>query len=253
MATVGGDDHVVAHAAYAGDDAHPDRAEVALTIADRMQGKGMGTLLLGQLAEVAAQAGVSTFTGELLPENHQMIKVLRDSGFAVATRTVPRAILIEFPTSMTEEAWDRFQRREHVAAVAAVRTILAPRAVAVIGASRRRETVGGALFHNLREGGFAGPVFPVNPQAEVVQSVRAYPSVTDVPGPVDLAVVAVPAPLVVEAAQQCAAKGVRGLVVAVGVVHDASFGPAGEGVTIVDARVRIKLAPPTPLVGARQP
>jgi acyl-CoA synthetase (NDP forming)/RimJ/RimL family protein N-acetyltransferase len=225
VATFGGGDHVVAHAAYAGDDAHPDRAEVALAITDRMQGKGIGTLLLGQLAEAAAQAGVSTFTGEVLPENHQMIKVLRDSGFAVATRTLPGTILVEFPTSLTEEARDRFQRREHIAAVAAVRTVLAPRSVAVIGASRRRETIGGTLFHNLREAGFEGPVFPVNPLAEVVQSVRAYPSVAEIPAPVDLAVVAVPAPLVVQAARQCAAKGVRGLVVVA--AGFAEHGPQG--------------------------
>ena len=82
-----------------------------------------------------------------------------------------------------------------------------------MGASRRRGTVGAELFHNLLAGGFNGPVYPVNPNAPVVQSVVAYPSIAEVPGPVDLAVVAVPAAAVVRAAEECAAAGVRALVV----------------------------------------
>ena len=85
--------------------------------------------------------------------------------------------------------------------------------MAVIGASRRRGTVAGELFHNLLAAGFNGPVYPVNPKASVVQSVLAYKSVLDVPGPVDLAVLAVPAPAVVQAARDCATKGVRAIVV----------------------------------------
>jgi RimJ/RimL family protein N-acetyltransferase len=138
VVTAGGDGQVVAHGAYECDPSHPDHAEVALAIADRMQGKGIGTLLLGQLAEAATSARVSTFTAEVLPENHEMIKVLCDSGFAVVTRAVRGALLVEFPTSLTKEAADRFRRREHVAAVAAIRAVLEPHTVAVIGASRRR-------------------------------------------------------------------------------------------------------------------
>ncbi len=213
VATFGADHQVVAHGAYDRGRAHPERAEVALAISDGMQGKGIGTLLLGQLAEIAAEDGVSTFDAEVLPENHEMVAVLRDSGFAVATRTVPGALLIEFPTALAEEARQRFQRREHTAAVAAVHAVLAPRTVAVVGASRRPGTIGGTLFRDLRETGFGGPVFPVNPHAEVVQSVPAYHSVTEVRGPVDLAVVAVPAAEVLQAVRECAAKGVRGVVV----------------------------------------
>ncbi len=142
-----------------------------------------------------------------------MREVFRDSGFPVTTKALPGELWYELPTSLTPQALDRFERREQIAAVAAVRTLLAPRSVAVVGASRTRGTVGGELFHNLLAAGFQGPVYPVNPKAEVVQSVAAYPSVTDVPGPVDLAVVAVPAPAVVQAVQECAAKGVRSIVV----------------------------------------
>ena len=94
---------------------------------------------------------------------------------------------------LTPEGLERFERREQTAAAAAMRVFLAPRSVAVVGASRRRGTVGAELFHNLLAGGFNGPVYPVNPTAPVVQSVVAYSSIAEVPGPVDLAVVAVPA------------------------------------------------------------
>jgi len=94
-----------------------------------------------------------------------------------------------------------------------MRAFLAPRSVAVVGASRRRGTVAGELFHNLLTVGFNGPVYPVNPNTPVVQSVLAYPSLGEVPGPVDLAVLVVPAPAVIGAAREAAAKGVRALVV----------------------------------------
>ncbi len=88
-----------------------------------------------------------------------------------------------------------------------------PRSVAVVGASRRRGTISGEIFHNLLAHGFAGPVYPVNPTSEVVQSVRAYPTVGECPGPVDLAVIVVPKDKVLAAVDDCGRKGVRGLVV----------------------------------------
>jgi acetate---CoA ligase (ADP-forming) len=213
VATSGAEARVVGHAGFERQPDHPDRAEVAFEIADAMQGKGLGTILLGQLAEAANQLGIQTLDAEVLPENHQMVKVFRDSGFPVKTHSVPGALLIEFPTSLSPEALERFERREQVAATAAMRAFLEPRSVAVVGASRRRGAVSGELFHNLLEAGFNGPVYPVNPKAPVVQSVVAYKSVLDVPGPVDLAVLALPAPYVVEAAGECAAKGARAIVV----------------------------------------
>jgi acetate---CoA ligase (ADP-forming) len=156
---------------------------------------------------------VQVLNAEVLPENHRMIRVFRDSGFPVKTHSLPGALLVEFPTTPSPEALERFERREQVAAAAAMRAFFAPGSVAVIGASRRRGTVAGELFHNLLVAGFNGPVYPVNPKAPVVQSVPAYKSVLEVPGPVDLAVLVVPAPCVVQAARDCAAKGVRAIVV----------------------------------------
>jgi acetyl coenzyme A synthetase (ADP forming)-like protein len=213
VAISGADGRVVGHAGFERQPDHQDRAEVALEIADAMQSKGLGTILLGQLAEAANQLGIQVLDAEVLAENHQMVKVFRDCGFPVRTHSLSGYLLIEFPTSLSPEALERFERREQVAATAAMRAFFEPRAVAVIGASRRRGTVSGELFHNLLAAGFNGPVYPVNPKASVVQSVVAYTSVLDVPGPVDLAVLALPAPSVVEAAEECAAKGVRAIVV----------------------------------------
>ncbi len=88
-----------------------------------------------------------------------------------------------------------------------------PRSVAVIGASRSRESIGGQILHNLLAANFRGPVFPVNPAARDVQSVAAYPSATAIPGEVDLAVVAVPRPHVRDVIEDCGRKGVRCVIV----------------------------------------
>jgi acetyl coenzyme A synthetase (ADP forming)-like protein len=221
IATVGGGAQIIGHATYVG--IADDRAEVAFAVDDRYQGRGLGTIMLGQLAEVAAANGFHQFEAVVLPENYRMIGVFRESGFPLEVKAGFNEILVRFPTLLTEAAIERFERREQTAAISALTAFLHPRAVAVIGASRQRRTVGGETFHNLLSGEFAGPVYPVNPSAEVVQSVLAYPSVEAIPGPVDLAVIVVPAERVLEVAQGCGRKGVRALV-----VISAGFGEAGD-------------------------
>ena len=211
VATTGPGARIVGHASYAR--THEERAEVAFTIADDYQGRGLGTLLLGQLAEVAAANGIRRFDAVVMPVNYRMLGVFRDSGFPIETSTDPGEIHVAFPTSLTPQAIESFERREQIGAVNALAHVLRPSSIAVIGASRRAGTVGAAVFRNLLAGGFAGPVYPVNATAQVVQSVLAYPTVEATPGPVDLAVIAVPSAAVLEVAEQCARKGVRALVV----------------------------------------
>lgn len=91
--------------------------------------------------------------------------------------------------------------------------IFRPRSVAVIGASRRPGSIGRQVFTNLLERDFRGPVFPVHPKEKVIQSIKAYPTVIEVPDEVDLAVIIVPRDHVIDVAKQCGMKGVRGLVV----------------------------------------
>lgn len=217
-------DAIIAHGAYirTGD----DRAEVAFLVADAWQGHGIATILLAHLASIAQQHGISTFTAEVLPHNHRMIDVFRESGFPVDMHSTPDAIAIEFPTSLSDAAKERFEERERIAAVAAARSFLEPKSVAVVGASRRRGTVGAEVLRNLLTSEFEGVVYAVNPQADVVQSLPAYKAVSEIPSPVELAVVVVPAEHVVGVARDCASAGVRGLLVISG-----GFAEAGhEGV-----------------------
>jgi len=211
LAFSGAEERVVGHAFYAVIGEH--RAEVAFTIANDFQARGLGTILLGQLAEVAAANGILTFEAEVVAANHAMIRVFRASGFPIEVDATAGQLHVTFPTSFSEEAIKRFEQRETAAAVNALKLFFNPRAVAVIGASRQRGTIGGEIFHNLLSYGFNGPVYPVNPTSEVVQSVPAYPSVEAITGPVDLAIIVVPEARVLEVAAACGRKGVKALVV----------------------------------------
>jgi acetyl coenzyme A synthetase (ADP forming)-like protein len=212
---------IVGHGFYAV--TGPARAEVAFAVADALQGHGLGTILLGQLAQAAVAAGIAVFEADVMSENYRMAQVFRDSGFDVSVRSSRGVLRIEFPTELTDEARSRFEHREQLSAAAALRRFMEPRSVAVIGASRRRGTIGGEVFHNLMQSGFPGPVYPVSPHP-VVQSVSAYPDVRNVPGSVDLGVVVVPAEQVYGVAEACAEKGVGALV-----VISAGFAEVGGG------------------------
>jgi acetyl coenzyme A synthetase (ADP forming)-like protein len=211
VAVSGPEQMIVGHAFYAALD--ENRAEVAFTIADDFQGRGLGTILLGQLAEVASANGIQVFEAEVVASNHAMLHVFRDSGFPIEVGAVAGQLHVTFPTALTPAAIERFEDREALAAVNALKLFFNPRGVAVIGASRKRGTIGGEIFHNLLSFGFQGPVYPVNPTAEVVQSVPAYATVEAIPGVVDLAIIVVPAAQVIETANACGRKGVKALVV----------------------------------------
>jgi predicted CoA-binding protein len=159
--------------------------------------------MLAHLAPIAEQKGVATFTAEVLPANHRMIGVFRQSGFPITSHSTRDAIEVDLPTSLSPEAVARFHERERTAAIAAVSGFLRPHSVDVIGASRRRGTVGGELLADLIAGAFTGSILPVNDRADVVQSLPAYRTVHDVPATVDLAVVVVPAESVVGVARDC--------------------------------------------------
>jgi acyl-CoA synthetase (NDP forming)/GNAT superfamily N-acetyltransferase len=201
------ENRIVAHAVFELE--RPDRAEVAFAVADEMQGRGLATVLLAHLAQVASARGITTFTATVLPENRRMISVFRESGFPVEVHSTPDGIEVEFPTQLGEDARRRFEDRDRIAAVAAIERVLRPRTVAVIGASRRPDAFGGAAFRHILANDFKGELYPVNPNADYIGSRRASATV----GPVDLAIVAVPAETVPDVARECAAAGVAALVV----------------------------------------
>jgi acetyl coenzyme A synthetase (ADP forming)-like protein len=111
--------------------------------------------------------------------------------------------------------------------------VFSPRAVAVIGASGKRESIGFSLLHNLILSEFHGAIYPVNPRSEVIHSHKVYRSVTEIPDPVDLAVVMVPVPAVEPVIAECLACGIRGLV-----VITAGFAETGEEGAAIEARLR---------------
>ncbi|MFQ6013043.1 MAG: acetate--CoA ligase family protein [Thermoplasmata archaeon] len=92
-------------------------------------------------------------------------------------------------------------------------SIFSPRSIAVVGASRSQRKVGWEMLHNLLAYEFQGRVYPVNPGASSIHSIRAYPSVLDIPDEVDLAIIVVPSPKVLQVVEEAGKKGVRGLVV----------------------------------------
>ena len=232
VATEGPTGTVVGHAEYVG--AGRDSAEVAFTVADSYQGRGLGTILLGELARAASAAGISTFRAIVMPENYNMLSVFRESGFRVSIDAAPDEIRVTFPTELTDEGIAQFEQREWTGAVNAMNAFFNPRSVAVIGASRERGTIGAEVLHNLLTFGFNGPVLPVNPKASVVQSIIAYPTVQDIPGPVDLAVIVVPRGAVLDVAEACGRKGVRALV-----VISSGFSEVGaEGIVRQEALLR---------------
>ncbi|MEA2293460.1 MAG: hypothetical protein QOE86_1099, partial [Solirubrobacteraceae bacterium] len=221
IATTGEDEQVIGHGAYVRDGS---RAEVAFAIDHRWQKHGLATTLLVQLAEAAASEGVTTFNAFVLPENHRMIGVFRRSGFAVEVHPGDGELEVTFPTTSTADGARRFSERKRDAAVAGLTYVLRPGSVAVVGASRRRGTIGGELLHNLAAGRFTGRLAAVNPNASEILGVPCFPAVTDIPWDVELAVITVPADAVLAAARACAAKGVRALV-----VISAGFSETGDG------------------------
>lgn len=193
----------------------PDKhsAEVAFVIEDAYQGKGIGTKLMEWLANVARENGITAFEADVLAENREMMTVFRDYGFHINSELQQGVYHVGFPIARTKRVLKKEEERERISTVASLRGLLYPRSVAVIGASAKPRTIGYLLFRCLMENQFSGVVYPINPNAEVVQSVRAYPSVLEVPGDVELAVIAVPAPLVAKVTDECGRKDVRALVV----------------------------------------
>jgi predicted CoA-binding protein/GNAT superfamily N-acetyltransferase len=207
-----GEERIIGVGRYAVVDPAEGMAEVAFAVADAHQGRGVGTLLLDHMAIARAQ-GLGVFTADVLGENNKMLDMFASSGFVAKRSCEGGVVHVTFPTDETEAARAATLSREMHAAAESVRTVLAPRSVAVVGASRRPGSIGAALVANLKQAGFTGPVYAVNPTATDINGLRVQPSIAAIGAPVDLAVIAVPAPAVEAAVRECAAAGVRAVVV----------------------------------------
>jgi len=205
------DRRVVALAGYEPLDARS--AEVALLIDDDHQHLGIGTLLFEHLASLARQDGIDEFVAEVLLENAGMIRVLRDSGFEVTYTSDHGEGEFRCRLTANASAQAAVDRREQRADTASLRRLLAPTSVAVIGASDKVGSVGRTLVETIKGGGFAGGIYPVNARHSIIAGLPCYPSVAALPGPVDLAVVAVPAGAVIDVVRDCGEVGIAGIVV----------------------------------------
>src|SRR5450755_4643766 len=215
----------------------PDAAEVAFLVEDSQQSRGLGSILLEHLAAAAQERGIRRFTAEVLSENTKMLRVFIDAGYTVHREYDSGVVDLVFDIEPTEKSRAVMTAREHRAEARSIARLLSPRSIAVIGASNDPAKLGHIVLLNLLRGDFCGPVYPVNPDAVSVHGVRAYASVSDIPDPVDLAVVAVPASTVAEVVQACRAKQVHGLVVMTAGFADAGLvGAAAERRLVALAR-----------------
>ena len=203
-----------------------ETAEVAFNVADAHHGKGIGSILLEHLAVIGLELGVARFVADVLPENRKMLGVFQTAGYAVHSGHEHGYVSVSFDISPTAQSRAVQLAREHRAESLSVRRILTPRSVAVVGASRDPRSVGHTFLRNLTSTGFRGQVYAVNPAATEVLGMPCYPSLADVPGPVDMAVIAVPAQRVLGVVDECAAKAVSTLLVPSG--HFAESGPQGQ-------------------------
>ncbi|MEV3925680.1 bifunctional acetate--CoA ligase family protein/GNAT family N-acetyltransferase [Actinomadura coerulea] len=200
-----------------------ETAEVAFLVEDAHQGRGLGAVLLEHIAAAARERGVRRFVASVLPDNRRMTRVFREAGYRAEQRFEEGVIELVLDLEPTDTSLEVMTAREHRAEARSIQRLLFPRSVAVIGASRAEHSVGQTVLRNLLAGDFSGPVYPVHPTAVAVAGVRAYASVLEIPDDVDLAVVAVRADAVHEVVEECAGKGVRGLVVV-----SSGFGEVGE-------------------------
>ncbi|KQY64075.1 MULTISPECIES: GNAT family N-acetyltransferase [unclassified Nocardioides] len=191
----------------------PGEAEVAFLVEDQHHGRGIAQVLLEHLAQAGRELGVERFVAEVLPDNRRMISTFKDAGYHVVGGFEDGVMSLEFPIDPSPTAIGVMENREHRAESASIEKFFNARSVAVVGASRRQTTIGQALVRNLITGDFTGVVYAVNPTSEAVSGLPAYSSVTEIPGPVDVAIVAVPATSVQDVVLDCAAKGVHGLIV----------------------------------------
>lgn len=194
-----------------------EEAEVAFLVQDAHQGRGVASALLEHIAAVARERGIRRFAAEVLPANTKMIKVFMDAGYTQKRSFEDGVVRLEFDLEPTDRSLAVQYAREHRAEARSVQRLLQPGSVAVIGTGRTPGGVGRSVLGNIRDAGYTGRLYAVNrsfaDDLTDLDGVPAHRSVRTVDGPVDLAVVTVPAEQVPEVVDECGEHGVQGLVV----------------------------------------
>ncbi|MGW3811018.1 GNAT family N-acetyltransferase, partial [Micromonospora sp. NPDC005113] len=172
-------DRIVAVGRYERLGPQAPEAEVAFVVEDAHQGRGIGSVLMEHLADAARRNGIMSFVAEVLPANGQMLRVFADFGYQVQREFADGVVHLNFPIAPTEATLEVQRGREHRTEARSIARLLAPRGIAVYGASATGQGVGAAVLGHLRDGGFTGAVVPVHPSASIVAGLPAYPSAVD--------------------------------------------------------------------------
>ena len=202
---------VVAAADYQGL-REPGVAEIAFAVADDDQRRGIGTRMLEQLAAIAAERGIHRFDAAVLSTNRLMLGVFQHAGFSVRREGFGE-LTVSLDIKPTAEVLERIDERDHFAAVASLRPLLAPSSIAVVGAADAPGNVGRAVLSNIGSGEFEGTVTPVNRDGGIVCSNRAAHSIGELAAAPDLVIIATAGDEVQQAAAEAAASGARALLV----------------------------------------
>ncbi|MBO0867653.1 MAG: GNAT family N-acetyltransferase [Micromonosporaceae bacterium] len=211
-----------------------ERADFAVFVDDAAHGRGLATLLLEQLRATARRHGIAILHGDVLASNAPMLRVVHDLG---EPHMYHAGGVIDVDLSTRDDDGAETDLRDRQAERHSLTPLLAPRAIAVVGAGRQPGGIGHAVLCGLRDGGFTGVVYPVNPHAGQIAGQPAYPSIAAIPGPVDLALIAVPAPAVQDAIADCAAAAVPAAVVlSSGFSEDGADGRAAQARLVRAAR-----------------
>ncbi|WP_306213997.1 GNAT family N-acetyltransferase [Actinoplanes sp. RD1] len=217
------------------------RAEFAVFVADAHRGRGIGTLLLEHLAARARRHGIEQLIGEVLPGNAAMLRVAHDLSPDAWSRLDAGVVDVGLAVADDETAGPAVDARDRAAERASLRAVLSPTSVAVVGAGHRPGSVGHETLRALREYGFAGRLHAVNRSGATVPGIPACRSVAELPTPVDLLVVAVPAEQVLDVVADGAVAGVA---------HDPLLGLGGVHTDLLGDRA-LRLVPMTDLDAGR--
>jgi acetyl coenzyme A synthetase (ADP forming)-like protein len=209
--SVDGADHLLAMASYLR--VNDTIAEVAFAVDDRVGHVGFATGLLERLTAIAVAAGFHRFQATTLTDNAAMLRVFRDSGFMIRSKLDGTVVEVELTLTASVESIAAIEAREHTATVASIRPLVRPESVAVIGVSHAAAGLGRRIYEAMLAAGYPGPLYAVTRGAGEIAGRRTYGSMREVPGGVDMAVVAVPRDAVLSTVDDCAAAGVKSLIV----------------------------------------
>ena len=200
-----------------------DCAEVAFAIADALQGRGIGTRMLEQLGELARRQGIRTFDASVLADNRRMMDMFLDSGYSVTSRLESGVVYVTLELEPTASFVEKVAERAQHAATASMKAFFQPQRVAVIGANRTRGQIGCRDPPQPDRAGFTGAIVRCTHRHRKIAGSACLPRVLDIPGPVDLAVIVVPAAQVLAVGRRLHRQGREARIC----VISAGFGESG--------------------------